>query len=141
MASVDRDRFLEEGYLVVKEAVPRDKLEQVRAAYETLVDRQREIWKAERAPDEPPGGQWEVARQPRLNLSTPSLVQRLDPETAPAVEVWLEENIRGVSAALLDEPTAAVTQMMMMCSPAAGRHWHEARVFLTLVRSIAISIS
>ena len=32
MASVDRDRFLEEGYLVVKEAVPRDKLEQVRAA-------------------------------------------------------------------------------------------------------------
>lgn len=128
MASVDRDRFLEAGYLVVKEAVPRDKLEQVRAAYETLVDRQREIWKAERAPDEPPGGQWEVARQPRLNLSTPSLVQRLDPETAPAVEVWLEENIRGVSAALLDEPTAAVTQMVMMCSPVRDHgpaQWHR----------------
>ncbi len=128
MSSVDRDRFLKEGYLIVKEAVPRGKLEQVRAAYEVLVDRQREIWKAERGPDDPSGDQWETARQPRLNLTTPPLVDRLDPETAPAVEVWLEENIRGVSSALLGEPTAAVTQMMMMCSPVRDHgpaQWHR----------------
>lgn len=128
MSSVDRDRFLEEGYLIVKEAVPRDKLELVRTAYEKLVDRQREIWSAERAPDDPPGGQWETARQPRLNLTGSPLVDRLDRETAPAVEVWLEENIRGVSSTLLDEPTAAVTQMMMMCSPVRDHgpaQWHR----------------
>lgn len=128
MSSIDRDRFLEEGYLVVKNAVPPDKLEQVRTAYETLVDRQREIWSAERGPDDPPGGHWEAGRQPRLNLSTPPLVHQIDTETAPVVEVWLEENIRGVSAALLDEPTAAVTQMMMMCSPTRDHgpaQWHR----------------
>jgi hypothetical protein len=37
MPSVDRERFLEEGYLIVKEAVPRDELESVRKVYETLV--------------------------------------------------------------------------------------------------------
>ena len=34
---VDRDRFLEEGYLVVQEVVPPDQLDEVRAAYEILV--------------------------------------------------------------------------------------------------------
>ncbi len=53
---LNRDEFLETGYLIVKEAVPRDKLERVRQAYETLVDRQRENWKAERTENDPPGG-------------------------------------------------------------------------------------
>ena len=55
---LNRDEFLETGYLIVKEAVPRDKLERVRQAYETLVNRQRENWKAERAAGDPPGGVW-----------------------------------------------------------------------------------
>ena len=41
---LNRDEFLETGYLIVKEAVPHDKLERVRQAYEALVDRQRENW-------------------------------------------------------------------------------------------------
>ena len=52
---LNRDEFLETGYLIVKEAVPRDKLERVRQAYETLVNRQRENWKAERAAGDPLG--------------------------------------------------------------------------------------
>ena len=56
MPQVDRDRFLEEGYLIVKEAVPRNKLERVRQAYEKLVDRQREHWRTERNEGDPPGG-------------------------------------------------------------------------------------
>ena len=128
MARLNRDRFLEEGYLIVKEAVPRSRLEEVRAAYEKLVDRQREIWKAERREGDPPGGRWETSSQPRLALPKPPLVQRIDGETAPAVEVWLEENIHGVSTELLGVSDSVVTEMLMMCSPVKDHgpaEWHR----------------
>ena len=125
---LNRDEFLETGYLIVKEAVPRDKLERVRQAYETLVDRQRENWKAERTENDPPGGVWETAPQPRLQLSRQPLVNQIDQETAPAVEVWLEENIHGVSTELLNVADGAVTEMMMMCNPVKDHgpaKWHR----------------
>ena len=125
---LNRDEFLETGYLIVKEAVPRDKLERVRQAYETLVNRQRENWKAERAEGDPPGGVWETGAQPRLQLSREPLVNQIDPETAPAVEVWLEENIHGVSTELLGIADGAVTEMMMMCNPVRDHgpaKWHR----------------
>ncbi len=125
---LNRDEFLETGYLIVKEAVQRDKLERVRQAYETLVNRQRENWKAERAENDPPEGVWETAPQPRLQLSRPPLVNQIDPETAPAVEVWLEENIHGVSTELLNIADGAVTEMMMMCNPVRDHgpaKWHR----------------
>jgi hypothetical protein len=40
---INRDRFLEEGYLTVREAIPPSQLEVVRVAYELLVSYQREI--------------------------------------------------------------------------------------------------
>ena len=125
---LNRDEFLETGYLIVKEAVPRDKLERVRQAYETLVDRQRENWKADRAENDPPGGVWETAPQPRLQLSRQPLVNQIDRETAPAVEVWREENIHGVSTELLNVADGAVTEMMMMCNPVRDHgpaKWHR----------------
>ena len=125
---LNRDEFLETGYLIVKEAVPRDKLERVRQAYETLVDHQRENWKAERAENDPPGGVWETAPQPRLQLSRQPLVNQIDQETAPAVEVWLEENIHGVSTELLDVADGTGTEMMMMCNPIRDHgpaKWHR----------------
>ena len=81
---VDRDRFLEEGYLVVPEVVPSGRLEAVRAAYEILVERQRQIWASERKPDAPPGGAWETSAQPRLVLSRPPGDQ-IDARSAAAV--------------------------------------------------------
>ena len=125
---LNRDEFLETGYLIVKEAVPRDKLESVRQAYETLVNRQRENWKAERAASDPPGGVWETSPQPRLQLSRPPLVNQIDRETAPAVEMWLEENIHGVSTELLNIADGAVSEMMMMCNPVRDHgpaRWHR----------------
>ena len=125
---LNRDEFLETGYLIVEEAVPRDKLERVRQAYETLVNRQRENWKAERTENDPPEGVWETAPQPRLQLSRPPLVNQIDRETAPAVEVWLAENIHGVSTVLLDIADGAVTEMMMMCNPVRAHgpaKWHR----------------
>lgn len=126
---IDRKRFLEEGYLIVREAIPPDELESVRAAYETMVERQKKIWAEDRGPNDPPGGVWETSAQPRLNIG--GMAEHLDSETIKTVETWLYDNIQGVSSALLDVPDAGVTEMMLMCSPVrdhgTGGHrgWHR----------------
>lgn len=125
---VDRGRFLEEGYLVVRNVVPPDQLEAVRASYEGLVDKQRALWAAQRKPDDPPGGAWETSPQPRLGLSRPPLVHQLDAQAVPAVEAWLGENAHGVSSQLLNTPDAAATDMMLMCNPVRDHGpaaWHR----------------
>ena len=101
---------------------------EVRQAYETLVNQQREHWRAMRKGGDPPGGEWETSPQPRLMLQRPPLVSRINEETAPAVEVWLEPNIQGISSQLLGVTDAAVTEMMMMCNPVRDRgpaKWHR----------------
>ena len=122
---VNREQFLEQGYLVLREVIPPDRLEQLRAGFETLVDRQRRIWAQERGPDDPPGGAWETRPQPRL-VSYNNLI---DEATASAVEVWLQENTLGVSRQLLSVPEAAsMAGMMLMCSPVRDHgpaRWHR----------------
>ena len=128
MQAVDRDRFLKEGYLVVREAVPRTKLQEVRQAYETLVNLQREHWRVMRKEGDPPGGEWETSPQPRLMLNRPPLIRGINKETAPAAEVWLEPSIQGISSQLLGVADAAVTEMMMMCNPVRDHgpaKWHR----------------
>ena len=123
---VDRDRFIEDGYLIVPGAVPPDRLHKVRNAYEIMVERQKRVWAQQREPDEPPGGEWEMSAQPRLAIQ--SMVDQIDEQTAWTIQVWLCENIRGVSAELLNEPDAGVTEMMLMCNPVRDRgpaHWHR----------------
>ena len=62
---INRQQFLEQGYLVLREVIAPDRLEQLRADFETLVDRQRRIWAQERGPDDPPGGAWETRGRSR----------------------------------------------------------------------------
>jgi hypothetical protein len=112
---------------VVPEVVPSGRLEAVRAAYEILVERQRQIWASERKPDDPPGGAWETSAQPRLVLSRPPGDQ-IDARSAAAVEVWLGERAQGVSEQLLAVDDAAVTEMMLMCNPVRDHGpalWHR----------------
>ncbi len=122
---VSREQFMEQGYLVLREVIPPDRLEQVRADFETLVGRQRKIWAQERGPDDPPGGVWETNPQPRL-VSYNGLI---DEATASTVEVWLQESTLGVSRQLLSVPeAAAVAGMMLMCSPVRDHGpaaWHR----------------
>ena len=80
-----------------------------------LVERQKVIWARERGPQDPPGGAWETSAQPRLNLE--ALASQIDAQTVSAVEVWLHENMQGVSSRLLGVEDAAVTEMMLMCNP------------------------
>ena len=123
---IDRAKFLQEGYLVLREVVPADRLVSLRAESELLVERQKARWVAERAADDPPGGVWETSAQPRLQLgTTPGLV---DAATAGFITFWLHENTLGVSRELLQLPQAAVTEMMMMCNPISDRGpaaWHR----------------
>jgi hypothetical protein len=129
MIPLDRDQFLEDGFVILRNVIPPDKLDSVRKAYEILVERKKEIWARERGPDDPPGGNWEKAAQPRVQLA--QLVDRIDAETAPAVDIWLDENTQGVSSKLLGVEDAAVTTMSMMCNPvrdhgtADHRGWHR----------------
>jgi hypothetical protein len=126
---IDRDRFLEEGYIVLRGVVPPDRLESIRESYERLVENQKAIWAAERRPADPPGGVWETARQPRLNLARPPLADLIDARSAPAVEIWLHEHTAGATSELLGVGDAAVTEMMLMCSPPSQdfgpAEWHR----------------
>ena len=125
---IDRSQFLEEGYVVLRNVIPADELDALRASYEILVERQKTIWARERKPDEPPGGAWATSRQPRLHLHQGPLADLIDKDTASAVEVWLHENTQGASSELLGVSDAAVTEMMLMCNPVRDRgpaHWHR----------------
>ena len=123
---VNRDQFIEEGYVILRHVIPPEMLDAVRTACEKMVDRQRAIWARERTPDAPAGGVWETAAQPRLHLQT--MGDQVDAETALAVEIWLHENLQGVSSELLGLEDAAVTETMMMCNPVRDHgpaKWHR----------------
>ena len=128
---VSRDQLIEDGYIILRDVVPPDSLEGLRASAERMVERQRTIWARERGPADPPGGVWETAAQPRLvinGFSGIDGVELVDDETAPVVEFWLHENVLGVSTKLLGEPNAGVTEMMMMCNPVRDHgpaDWHR----------------
>ncbi len=122
---VNQAQFMEEGYLIIRNVIPADKLEAIRASYEILVERQKAIWARERQPDDPPGGVWETHQQPRLS----HVEALIDQATANAVELWLHENTLGVSRQLIRAPELAVTEMMLMCNPVrdhpGGTGWHR----------------
>ena len=125
---VNRDQFMEEGYLVLREVIPPEELDALRESYELMVSRQREIWARERAPHEPPGGVWESSPQPRLQLGREPLAGLVDEKTASTVEIWAHENMQGVSSELIGEEDAGVTEMMLMCSPVKDcgpAAWHR----------------
>ena len=125
---VNRDQFMEEGYLVLRGVISPKELDALRESYELMVSRQRDIWARERGPSEPSGGVWETSPQPRLHLGREPLVGLVDAKTASAVEIWAHENTQGVSSELLGETDAGVTEMMLMCSPikdCGPAAWHR----------------
>ena len=123
---INRDQFLEQGYIILREVVPRDELEGLRRSHEILVERQRAIWARERGPNDPPGGVWESGAQPRLSVGT--MGPEHDEQTASAIEFWAHENLQGASSELLAEADVPVTEMLLMCNPVSDRGpaaWHR----------------
>ena len=121
---VDQQQFLRDGYLIIRQCIPPDRLNELRASFETLVDRQRQIWARERGPDDPPGGVWETSAQPRVSFD-----EVVDAETANTVEFLLHENTLGVSRQLLGGGDVGVHQLQLMCNPVSdhpgGTGWHR----------------
>ncbi len=120
----EAQQLLEDGFVLVREILPPALLESVRASCEKLVDRQREIWAKEREEDDPPGGVWETARQPRLV----AYERLIDAETAPALEFLYSEKTLGVCLRIMGAPDTAPTMFMMMCNPVEDHgpaEWHR----------------
>ena len=123
---VNRDEFLEQGYIILREVIPQDELERLRRSHEILVERQRAVWARERGPNDPPGGVWKSGAQPRLSVGT--MGAEHDEQTAGAIEFWTHENIQGASSELLAEADVPVTEMLLMCNPVRDRGpaaWHR----------------
>ncbi len=124
MPSLNRSLLRRDGYLILRNVIPADEIDAVRTACEGLLERQRDIWRREAGPDDPPGGMWEKHPQPRV----PAFERLVDQETARAVELWLSEPIMGVSRELLSQPEAVPMEMMMMCNPRVDHgpaKWHR----------------
>ena len=124
MSSSNRAQLMRDGYLVKRDVIPEDQLASLRVTFETLLDRQRAVWRRERGPDDPPGGIWDSAMQPRLS-NTEAFI---DAGTAEAVELWVSEPIRGLAAELLDDEHAGISAMQMMCNPTfdyGPAPWHR----------------
>ena len=116
---VDRELFMEQGFLILRDFIPRDKLDAIRASAEIMLERQKEIWRRERKPGDPPGGEWETARQPRVMMELPGII---DEQTANVVEdFWIDDaTLEVVGQLILGEPM--IHSMMMMCSPPVEDH-------------------
>ena len=117
---IDPHQFLDNGYVILKNVIPPDRLDELRASFEVLVDRQQTIWA--RDPEDPRGMAYKV-KQPRLSFQT-----LVDPSTANTVEFCLHENTLGVSRQALRTPDVGLKQMFLMCNPATHYGpdlWHR----------------
>ena len=116
----DRQPFLEDGYVILRNVIPPERLDDMRAGFEVLVDRQQVIWA--RDPEDPSNHAYKV-KQPRVAFQT-----GVDAATANTVELCLHDNTLGVSRQALRDPDAAVSMMFLMCNPATDYGpdlWHR----------------
>ena len=121
---VDYGQFLEDGFLILRQAISAKQLESLRTKFEVLVDRQRAIWVDLRTPGDPPGGRWEKAAQPRLG----SFEALIDADSAEAVEFCYGDSTMGVCRQITGAADVAVHAFMMMCSPVSDHgpsNWHR----------------
>lgn len=121
---LDRNKLMEQGFLILREVVPPTLLEHLRESYSVIVDRQKEIWVEQRGPNDPPCGYWELSSQPRVG----EVENLIDQSTANAVEIWFHENTMGVARELLLNPDPIVMGMHLMCNPVRNfgpAAWHR----------------
>jgi hypothetical protein len=119
---IDRELFMRQGFLILRNLIPRDQIPVLRWHYEIALEAQKLVWAKEAGPDDPPGGHWETSALPTLGLD-----QVLEPQTAPAMEFCLGDTTLGVSEQLM-QSEAAPRVMQMLCSPIVDvgySNWHR----------------
>jgi len=117
---IDPEQFLDDGFVILKDVIPPERLDELRASFEVLVDRQQAIWA--RDPEDPRSHAYKV-KQPRLAFQTV-----VDAATANTVEFCLHDNTLGVSRQALRGAEAAPIAMFLMCNPATPYGpdlWHR----------------
>ena len=122
--NVDLQQFKRDGYLILRQVIPPELLDDLRSSFEKLVNHQREIWVRERKPGDPPGGQWETQPQPRIAL----FCEFIDESTENAIKICLHENTRGVCRQLMQAEEAAVANYIVICNPSHDHgpgDWHR----------------
>jgi hypothetical protein len=122
--TIDREQFMKDGYLILRNVVPPDQLESLRGSLERMVEKRRELSRQRRTPDQPPGGEWEAAAQPRLNFAIDC-----DEQSAGPIEFLLGETTLGVCRQLMDAEDVSPHYFACSCNaesrdfgPAA---WHR----------------
>ena len=90
--SIDREKFLDQGCLILRSTVPPKQLDELRLTAELLTDRSKAQSLAARSNGDPRGGEWYEAVQPRVEID-----RTVDTETADIVDFLLGPTVRGVS--------------------------------------------
>ena len=119
---VNPQQLLDDGFIILRQVVPPEQLESLRASYETIVERQHRIWAGELDWDERVAMDYK-SKQPRIVLSAV-----VDAATADTVEFNLHDHTLGVSRQLMQAPEAALVGMFFMCNPATDHGpdpWHR----------------
>jgi ectoine hydroxylase-related dioxygenase (phytanoyl-CoA dioxygenase family) len=98
-----RAQFRDEGFVIVRGAVPAEMLDRMRRDIEIVVQR-------ERAADP----KWDTTNQPRASIGA-----QVDADTLGAFEFVLHDNTYGFSAEMLDSPMEAVASTVahVICNP------------------------
>ena len=120
---VDSKKLLDAGYLIVPECVPPDQLESMRTHCEQMVERHKTWWAEQRTPDQPPGGEWEVGKQPRVLFD-----RVIDRQAHESVEFLFHENTYGISKQIMQTEDVVPTQFGMFCNPRIDHgpsDWHR----------------
>ncbi len=106
--------------MILKNVVPPERLDELRASFETLVDRQQANWARDR---DDPGCFAYASKQPRLAFQSV-----IDAATANTVEFCLHENTLGVSRQALGARDVGLKQMILLCNPEVAYGpdlWHR----------------
>ena len=115
-------QFMEEGFLIVSQVIPPDRLADLRSQFEVTLERQKVVWANNRKPGDPPGGAWETSTLPR-----PAIADNVGPDNSKTAEIFLHENIMSVNQALLRGQDIGIKLMYLMCNPVRDRgpdRWH-----------------
>ena len=119
---INRDRFMEEGYLILRNFIEPEELHALRLGFDVLIQRAQERSRRQRTPEQPIGGAWQEQSQPVLEV--PDFVC---PETAFVADYYLRKPL-GVSSELLESDRVGLGSMGMMVSAVWDRgctDWHR----------------
>ena len=104
---VNPQQLLDDGFIILRQVVPPEQLDSLRASYETIVERQHRIWAGELDWDVPVAMDYK-SKQPRIVLYAV-----VDAATADTVEFNLHAHTLGVSRQLMQAPEAAPVGMFL----------------------------